>query len=210
MAGDTLDLKQEEALLIKDAIAGNDLAFKQLFDRYYHKAYSLAFQIMRNHEDAEEVLQESFVKAYFALKNFQGNSSFYTWLYRIVRNMAIDVKRKLSIRLQAAPNESDENRLSSDGEHSALIQGPERILQNKQDIERLKQVLERIKPEQRQILIMREVDGLSYEEIAAQTRLNSGTVMSRLFYARKALESELEKFDQESEQLQKTELTDFN
>ena len=86
--------QKEELSLVKKAASGDKQAFQVLVERYQARVYYVALNIMKNHEDAEEVLQEAFVKAYFAISKFKGESSFYTWLYRIVRNMAIDVKRK--------------------------------------------------------------------------------------------------------------------
>lgn len=184
--------KAREKELVTLAQNGSQEAFKELFEVYYARAYNFAYQIMRNANDAEEVLQESFVKAWLNLKGFKGDSSFYTWFYRIIRNMAIDVKRKLSRRIQASPEEPDASRISNDDGHlSATSVSPEESYSNKQSLVSLEKALALLKEEQRSILILREIDGFSYEEIASICGLNSGTVMSRLFYARKALHEAL-------------------
>ena len=189
---------ENEKEIVKKAAAGDKDAFRLLFEAYYPKVYNAAFQVLRNPSDAEEVLQESFVKAYLALPHFKGDSSFYTWLFRIVRNMSIDVKRKLARRFQAAPGEIDLDR-SPAGDAAEFVSSPVRpdqALQNKQEIGILERALSNISPEHKDILVLREIDGFSYEEISDFTGLSSGTVMSRLFYARKALLKAISEIEQ--------------
>ena len=191
--------KEKIQELVNRSATGDKNAYRELFEIYYKRVYNLAFNIMNNREDAEEVLQEAFVKAYLALPNFKGDSSFYTWLYRIVRNMAIDVKRK-SFRRVNSDFELDENRFSSeDISTSSYIGQPDKILENKQALSIVQKALANIKEEQRLILVLREIDGFSYEEISKITGLASGTVMSRLFYARKAFNEEVIKLSDDKD-----------
>ncbi len=172
--------------------AGDKQAFRALYEHYYSRIYSLALSIMRSDEDAEEVVQESFVKAYLGIKNFKGESSFYTWLYRITRNMAIDVKRRLARRVQASLEEPEFDRISNEeGILNSMSAPPDQQLETKQSMGILSSALAKLSEEHRSILLMREVEGFSYDEIASVCGLNSGTVMSRLFYARKALQKAL-------------------
>lgn len=90
--------QREEKLLVRKSLDGDKDAYRELMERYQDRVYRLAFEVLRNPEDAEDVVQESFVKAYLSLKNFRGQASFYTWLYRIVYNMAIDYKRRITRR----------------------------------------------------------------------------------------------------------------
>jgi RNA polymerase sigma-70 factor (ECF subfamily) len=180
--------KKQELKLIANVQAGDKQSFRALYEFYYSRIYKLAFGIMKSEEEAEEVVQESFVKAYLGIKSFKGESSFYTWLYRITRNMAIDVRRRIARKVQVGLVEPEFDRVSSEeGMLSSVTVSPEQHLETKQEISKLNLALANLSEEHRSILLMREVEGFSYEEIAKVCDLNSGTVMSRLFYARKAL-----------------------
>lgn len=191
----TEDEKKLELELVKKSAKGDRESFRLLFEKYHQRAYNLAFSIMRNDADAEEVLQEAFVKAWLALPKFKGDSSFYTWLYRIVRNMAIDVKRKLSRRLQVAKFDQDDSRMSQADGHNQLAQSPEKDLLNRESLSFVQKALDSLKEDQRTMITLREIEGLTYDEISNVTGLNSGTVMSRLFYARKALKNALTRLE---------------
>lgn len=165
-------------------------AYRVLVERYEKKALALAFEVTRTREDAEDVVQEAFVKAYLSLPSFKGDSSFYTWLYRIVYNMAIDVKRKRS-RRGGDPMEYDE-RLGGEGtEQDALgsrrFADPHSSLASREQLVQVQKVLDEISEEHRAVIMLREVEGCSYDEIANVLGISKGTVMSRLFYARKKL-----------------------
>lgn len=147
---------------------------------------------MKNHEDAEEVLQEAFVKAYFAISKFKGESSFYTWLYRIVRNMAIDVKRKHISRggdkLELTEFTVAKSDIDSPGLGITKFKQPDEELMQKRELKKVSKALNSLSEEHREAITMREVDGLSYDEIASVLKISRGTVMSRIFYARKKLQ----------------------
>lgn len=183
--------KLEEADWVTRASTGDRDAFRLLVERYQSRAMALAFEILRNRSDAEDVVQESFVKAFFALKDFERNSSFYTWLYRIVHNMAIDYRRKIQRR---GKNEIDISRQSVDGESQELqIAGPaslepERQVSANQEIQRLDRAFQALPLDSREVLRLRELEGCSYKQIARILKITPGTVMSRLFYARKKLQ----------------------
>ncbi|NDC37434.1 MAG: sigma-70 family RNA polymerase sigma factor [Proteobacteria bacterium] len=188
---------QDKALIAK-VRSGNGDAYRTLVEKYQKRAYLLAIEIVRSPEDAKDVVQESFVKAYLSLRDFKQDSTFYTWLYRIVHNMAIDYRRKMA-RRGGAHIEFDERTLqgiSPKGEENAhggvlenRVEGPQEALLRKEREQKLRAVLKELSEEHRIAITLREVDGLSYDEIAEVTGVARGTVMSRLFYARKRIQA---------------------
>ncbi len=169
--------------LIRRTLSGKKEAFRTLVERYQDRAYRIAYDLLKSEEDARDIVQESFVKAFLSLDKFRQDSSFYTWFYRIVYNMAIDYKRKL-VRRGGDPVEYQEEGMNISGSFSSYSQkpgqDPQKAAIDKQEIG--------LNDEQRATIRLREVDGLSYEEIATVTGVSKGTVMSRLHYARKNLE----------------------
>lgn len=174
---------------------GNRNLYRFLVERYEQRAFHIALQIVGKQEDAEDIVQESFVKAYLALNDFRGSSSFYTWLYRIVFNMAVDFKRRLK-RRGGEPLEFDEQLDSDGGEElgaawHGVIDSPQESLLRQERVARFSQAMQELSEEHRAVITLREVDGLSYEEIAEIVGVSKGTVMSRLHYARKKLQERL-------------------
>jgi RNA polymerase sigma-70 factor, ECF subfamily len=174
---------------------GSKADFQQLVERYQDRALTVAFQILRSHEDAQDVVQESFVKAYLSINSFQGNSSFFTWFYRILVNMAIDFRRrigrkdKLTLALDIDERDTIEQQVDN-----SLISQRESQLDSVLRVEQAKQIdqaLAQISEDHRAVIVLREVEGLRYEEIADTLGVSKGTVMSRLFYARKRLQQVL-------------------
>ncbi len=178
--------------LVRDAQAGDADAFRILFERYHRRAYALAVGVVRNQDDAMDVVQDAFIKAHKYLDKFEGNSSFYTWLYRIVMNLAIDHLRK---HRRIKPVELDEAKLDPDGDDGLLprlISGnPGRALFDKQIRARIDQALAELSDNHRAVLVMRELEGLSYEEMAQAMECSKGTIMSRLFHARRNMQKRL-------------------
>jgi RNA polymerase sigma-70 factor (ECF subfamily) len=178
--------------LVLGAQRGDRDAFKTLFERYHRRAYALAFGVVRHEDDAMDVVQDAFIKAHKYLDKFEGNSSFYTWLYRIVMNLAIDHLRK---HRRAKPVELDETRIESDGDELLLsrISGgnPGRALLDKQIRGRIDQALDELSENHRTVLILRELEGLSYEDMAQAMSCSKGTIMSRLFHARRNMQKRL-------------------
>jgi RNA polymerase sigma-70 factor (ECF subfamily) len=179
--------KLEEGELVRLCQKGNKSAFRVLVERYQQRVFQIAYRILKSSAEAEEVIQESFVKAYLSIKNFKGDSSFYSWLYRIVQNMAIDARRK-KIRQGGDTEEITEN-IVIDADTNSNSENPERSLINKQQLAIVARCLANLSPEHRQVLTMREIDGLSYDEIAQALKVSTGTIMSRLFYARQNLQN---------------------
>lgn len=171
---------------------GDRDAFRTLFERYHRRAYALAFGVLRHPDDALDVVQDAFIKAHKYLDKFEGNSSFYTWLYRIVMNLAIDHLRK---HRRVRPVELDEQRLDEAVDESLLPRllggNPGRALLDKEIRGRIDQALGELSDNHRSVLIMRELEGMSYEEMAQAMGCSKGTIMSRLFHARKNMQKRL-------------------
>jgi RNA polymerase sigma-70 factor (ECF subfamily) len=178
--------------LVTAAQRGDRDAFKTLFERYHRRAYALALGVVRHPDDAMDVVQEAFIKAHKYLDKFEGNASFYTWLYRIVMNLAIDHLRK---HRKVKPVELDENRIEPDGDEPLLPRilggNPGQALMDKQIRTRIDQALEQLSENHRSVLVMRELEGLSYEDMAQAMSCSKGTIMSRLFHARRNMQKQL-------------------
>lgn len=186
----------DDLVLVDRARAGDEQAFRALFERYHRRAYSLAFGVVRHRDDALDVVQEAFIKAHRHIGKFEGTSSFYTWLYRIVMNLSIDhirrTKRARNVEFDdaVAQGESD-----SVGEESllprVLDENPGRSLVRKEMREHIGSALADLSDNHRAVLVMRELEGLSYEEMAQAMGCSKGTIMSRLFHARRNMQKRL-------------------
>jgi RNA polymerase sigma-70 factor (ECF subfamily) len=180
--GEPLDLDRE---LVDAARRGDREAFRTLFERYNRRAYALALGMLRQPDDALDVVQDAFIKAHKHLDRFEGTSSFYTWLYRIVMNLAIDHLRKRK-RVVELDEESDDGLLPQ-----MLGGNPGRALMDKEIRARIDAALGALSDNHRAVLVMRELEGLSYEEMAKVMSCSKGTIMSRLFHARKNMQKQL-------------------
>jgi RNA polymerase sigma-70 factor (ECF subfamily) len=180
---------------------GDKNAFRQLFVRYHRRAYGLALGVVHNPDAALDVVQEAFLKAHRHLDGFEGNASFYTWLYRIVMNVAIDHLRKQA-RSPVVDYDDAVGHLASGGEGEDAIHdeailpqlldaNPAKQLARKEIRDGLQKALDQLSPAHRAVLVMRELDGLSYEEMAKVMKCSKGTIMSRLFHARKNMQKHL-------------------
>jgi len=179
--------------LVLAARKGDRDAFRTLFERYHRRAYALALGVLRHADDALDVVQDAFVKAHKYLDKFEGNSSFYTWLYRIVMNLAIDHLRK---HRRIKPVEFDEARLEEAHADEGLLPrilggNPGRALLDKEIRKRIDAALDELSENHRAVLVMRELEGLSYEEMAQSMGCSKGTIMSRLFHARRNMQKRL-------------------
>lgn len=172
--------------LVEEARSGSHAAFEQLVRRYSERGFRVAFRVVRDTEAAEDVLQEAFLKAYRGLRRFECRSGFYTWFYRIVVNLALDRRR----RDRNAPAVEIEDRSTEGADVRATLpeaEDPERTSRRQEIRKLVARGIETLPDGQREVLLLREVDGLSYEEIAAAMRISKGTVMSRLHYARRKM-----------------------
>jgi len=180
--------REEDAKLVESCLKGDEKAYRTLVEKYQRRIYTIAFGILRNQEDAMDVTQDAFVKVHRNLARFQGTSSFYTWLYRIVVNLCIDRKRraKKAINVDYDDSISHQEQPHQTGPTlaSVSIAGPAKELARKELREKMQLALDKLSPDHRQILVLREVEGLPYEEIAEILEIAKGTVMSRLFHAR--------------------------
>lgn len=179
--------REEELAVIRRVQKGDVNAFEALVSAYEKNVYNLALRMMGNAQDAEDMAQEAFLKAYNSLPGFRGDSKFSVWLYRIVSNVCLDQLRKKSKRPTVSLSMEDE-----DGEETQLdlpdtAQSPEEVLEKKLTREAVRRGLAQLPEDARQILLLREIQGLSYEEIGETLGLEPGTVKSRIFRARKRL-----------------------
>lgn len=195
--------------LIALAKKGDQGAFRTLVDRHQRRAFAIAMGLVHDENDARELVQEAFLRVYRGLGAFQGTSSFFTWLYRIVTNLAIDLKRKPGHREgeQTAPEQSTEE--EDEFPMVSRIDGadPMDVMRRREIASRLRSALESLPAYHRGVILMREVEGMSYEEMAQAMGVSKGTIMSRLHHARQKLQRTLadcyaeEKNDSESEDL---------
>ncbi|MFO7189625.1 MAG: RNA polymerase sigma factor RpoE [Pseudomonadota bacterium] len=178
--------------LVERAQAGDKHAFDLLVSKYQRKLGRLLSRFIRDPAEVEDVAQEAFVKAYRALPSFRGDSAFYTWLYRIGINTA---KNYLVAMGRRAPTtteyDSEEAESFEDGEQLRDINTPESMLMSKQIGATVNQAMEELPEDLRTAITLREIEGLSYEEIASIMNCPIGTVRSRIFRAREAIAAKL-------------------
>jgi len=173
---------------------GDHEAFRILVERYQGRAHSLALRILRNEELARDAVQDAFIKVYASIRRFEGRSSFYTWLYRLVFNQCLDLKRKdRSGRHVEWQDErlGDEDFVDPVGPGTLAgggLPGPGREAERAELREQLGEAIDRLPDDARETLLLREVEGLAYQEIADRLGIPKGTVMSRLLYARKKMQ----------------------
>jgi RNA polymerase sigma-70 factor (ECF subfamily) len=180
--------------LVQQARRGDREAFRSLVERYQHKVTALATGMLRNRDDALDVVQDTFTKAYQSLDRFKGESSFYTWLYRITLNLCIDHQRRTArmpqAQLEAAESPEEAPSVNAARE-DAERDNPLQRLHEAEVGQRIRQAIAELTPEHRAVILLREVEGLSYEEISRALECPKGTVMSRLHYARRHLQARL-------------------
>jgi RNA polymerase sigma-70 factor, ECF subfamily len=185
-------MSYDEAELVSRCQQGDQDALKEIFDRYQTKVYRIAYGVVRHREDALDIVQEVFIKLYRSIRNFQGKSNFYTYLYRMAMNTAIDHTRK---KEKTPPVSLDEENAFQPAED--LEKGADRVLLKKELEGKLKAAMESLPADQKTAILLREGEGLSYQEIAEVMKCSIGTVMSRLHYARKKLQELLKDYVKE-------------
>ena len=184
--------REIDQLLVERVQRGDKKAFELLVSKYQRKLFRLVSRLVHDHAEAEDVVQESFIKAYRAMANFRGDSAFYTWLYRIGINTA---KNYLVTQGRRAPTSTDadieeaETFLDADGLRD--INTPESLLATKQIAATVNSAMAALPEELRNAITLREIEGLSYEEIAEMMVCPIGTVRSRIFRAREAIAEKL-------------------
>jgi RNA polymerase sigma-70 factor (ECF subfamily) len=186
------DKKNEDAELVALAQKGSTNSFNKLVDKYHSRIYSLTYQMTSNREDAEDLTQEIFIKAFEALPRFKGRSSFYTWLYRIGINKTINYRKKrnrnrpLSIDALDQDITYDEVYAELDSKDSPLRHIGLNELQVK-----LNEAMQRLSLKHRTVVVMHDIEGIPHDEIAKIVGVSVGTIRSRLFYARRQLQADL-------------------
>jgi RNA polymerase sigma-70 factor (ECF subfamily) len=186
---------EEDRGLIEAAQRGDRAAFRRLVERHQRRAFAIALGMVRDENDARDLVQEAFLRVYRGLDRFQGGSSFFTWFYRIVTNLAIDFMRKPGRK----ESEHDDARARLDAADEAdfpfvsRIDGAEPLdaVHRQELAQRLRTALDALPPYHRGVVLMREVEGMSYEEMAEAMNVSKGTIMSRLFHARQKLQRAL-------------------
>ena len=175
---------------------GDQAAFNEMVSRYWDRIYAMVHQLLRNPQDAEEVTQDAFIRAHRGLVNFRGESAFSTWLYQIATNLARNRywywwrrKRDKTVSFDQPVSESNETPLSE--LFAAELETPEDATVTQEFIDRIAYSMEKISPKHREILILRNVKNLSYEEIATILGISVGTVKSRIARARESLRAKM-------------------
>ena len=176
--------------LVKSAVSGNIQAFTELLKRYQDSVYSLLYNLSQKAEDADELTQQTFIKVWKSLAHFELRSSFSTWLYRIAHNVFYDFKRKKELEAEDIDSVTfDHGSIDTSKSTSVPEISPDEALIKKERLQLFKKALTQLSKEHSSVLILKEVHGLSYKEIAEIIGCNVGTVMSRLHYARQNLRS---------------------
>lgn len=179
--------REDEAITVRRVLDGDVNAFEPLVREYEKTVYNLALRTVGNAEDAADITQEAFIRAYNSLPSFRGDSRFSSWLYRIVSNLCLDFLRSRSRHAVVSLSREDGEGEETEAEIADESQSPELLLDRKLTREAVRQGLDALPREQRDILLLREIRGMSYEEIGEALGLEAGTVKSRLFRARKKL-----------------------
>ncbi len=189
----------DDLTLVKRVRGGDQRAFKLLVERYQRKVYAVALGMLKDKEEAMDVSQEAFVKVYKYLDHFKGDASFYTWLYRITVNICIDIIRKRAgaggeaVEFdETLPMDVSEANIGALG--SRLGTNPQKSALRRELAEKIQEALAQVPEKHRAILLLREIEGMSYEDLARTLDIPKGTVMSRLFHARAKVQKILSEY----------------
>ncbi len=178
--------------LVKRCQAGDTEAFDELVTRYRTRVFGMIYNMVHNEQDAWDLAQDSFLKAWKSIGRFRGQSSFYTWIYRIVMNVTIDWLRKKKIKGGDAEFDDAIQLREIDPASKTVPKTealPHQVMERDEIRARIEKAIGQLSPEHRAVILMKEMDDMQYHEIAEALGCSIGTVMSRLFYARKKLQS---------------------
>jgi RNA polymerase sigma-70 factor (ECF subfamily) len=177
----------EEAALVRRVQAGDETAFREIVERYQSKVFSIIYGILRNRNDAEDIAQQVFAKIYFSIGSFDFRSSLLTWIYKITVNECYDYLRKKRVRkliYESDFTEEDALRMMNTEQPVDQVRAVDTVLAQRDLVMKL---LERISEEERTLILLKEVEGHSVEELAQMTGLNQNTIKVKLFRARQKL-----------------------
>jgi RNA polymerase sigma-70 factor (ECF subfamily) len=177
----------EEAALVRRVQAGDETAFREIVERYQSKVFSIIYGILRNRNDAEDIAQQVFAKIYFSIGSFDFRSSLLTWIYKITVNECYDYLRKKRVRkliYESDFTEEDALRMMNSEQPVDQVRAVDTVLAQRDLVMKL---LERISEEERTLILLKEVEGHSVEELAQMTGLNQNTIKVKLFRARQKL-----------------------
>jgi RNA polymerase sigma-70 factor (ECF subfamily) len=179
--------REEECALVRRVQSGDEMAFRDLVERYQSKIFSIIYGILRNHNDAEDIAQQVFAKVYFSIRNFDFRSSLLTWIYKITVNECYDYLRKKKVRKLVYESDfSEDDAVMMENSGAAVDPGlpiDEALAQRDLAVK----LLEKISEEDRSLLLLKEVEGHSVEELAGMTGMNENTIKVKLFRARQKL-----------------------
>ena len=186
---------QADPELVRAARDGDMRAYDQLIQRYQGRIYSTIYHMTSNHEDANDLAQDTFIKAYSVLKSFKGDSSFYTWIYRIAVNKTINFLKARKNKYSLSLNDMDFN-AENDPDLVAFVSDktPRREVALAELQQKLNEAMQKLSEDHRMVITLHDVQGLSHDEIAAIMECNTGTVRSRLFYARQQMQALLSNY----------------
>lgn len=190
----------EEGRLVRRVQKGDEVAFREIVDRYQSKVFSIIYGVLRNHNDAEDIAQQVFAKVFFSIRSFDFRSSLLTWIYKITVNECYDYLRKRRVRklvYESDFTEADANRLQSS--EAVRDRGPsvDKTLAQRDYVWKL---LSKVSEEDRTLMLLKEVEGHSVEELARMTGLNENTIKVKLFRARQKLLRAAQRLSRSAEQ----------
>lgn len=184
-----------DSLLVDRVKRGDMHAFEMLVVKYQRRIQRLVARMVRDPDQVEDIAQETFIRAYRALPQFRGESAFYTWLYRIAVNTAkktlMDMKRDPVVTESALASRGESNETSSLENELSTTETPEAVLASREIAQTVNAAIEALPEDLRQAIVLREIEGLAYEEIASAMNCPIGTVRSRIFRAREAIAQRL-------------------
>lgn len=191
--------ENDDAELIEQFQNGNTAVFDTLFTRYQKRTYRLVQRFVPNHEDALDITQDAFIRAYQGLSNFKSQCQFYSWLYRITVNLCIDFLRKKSRSEVMVYESEDSDELPMANFPDLRSVSPAKAAENKELRSQIRKAIRQLPPKQRQIFILRHWDGLSLKDIATVVGRSDGTVKAHLFHAHRNLRKHLQPYLKETD-----------